>query len=497
MTNTLYDQLIAPHMASQALFAVDDAGQGHSYAQFAGRTAQIAHVLVSMGLTPGDRVLVQGPKTLDFIALYLATVAAGGVFLPLNPAYTRDEVGYFVGDAAPRIVVCGADQLGQMQDVCAGTDAQLMTLTPDGAGSLQRRADAQPTTFDPVPRGPDDLAALLYTSGTTGRSKGAMMSHRNLLSNAVSLVDLWGITDADRLIHALPVFHTHGLFVAMNTCLLAGAQVRFMAGFDLDAIVDEMQNSTLLMGVPTFYTRLLSDARLTPETTANMRLFISGSAPLLAETHADFTTRTGRAILERYGMTETNMISSNPLAGDRVAGTVGYALPGVEVRVIAGDDPAPTGEIGMVEVRGANVFQGYWNMLDKTKAELRDDGFFITGDLGQMDTDGRLSIVGRGKDLIITGGLNVYPKEIEDALNACDGVLESAVFGLPDADFGEQVAAALVMVEGTDADTAQIAQTIAPQLARFKQPKRYEVMAELPRNAMGKVQKNVLRDRFG
>ena len=345
-------------------------------------------------------------------------------------------------------------------------------------------------------RAPDDLAALLYTSGTTGRSKGAMMSHDNLLSNAAVLCDLWRITEADRLIHALPIFHTHGLFVAMNTCLLAGASVRFMGGFDADQILSEMPQSTMMMGVPTFYTRLLDHAALNREVVENMRLFISGSAPLLTETHTEFEARTGHRILERYGMTETNMITSNPYDGARVAGTVGYALPGCEVKITDGQTTLGAGEIGMIEVRGANVFQGYWQMSEKTAEELREDGFFITGDLGVMDDTGRVSIVGRQKDLIISGGYNIYPKEIEDVINEVDGVVESAVFGVPDADFGEAVVAAVVIRTG-GVDAATIAAEVARQLARFKHPRRYEIMDALPRNTMGKVQKNLLRDQFG
>jgi malonyl-CoA/methylmalonyl-CoA synthetase len=326
-----------------------------------------------------------------------------------------------------------------------------------------------------------------------------MMTHRNLLSNAQALTDLWRITAQDRLIHALPIFHTHGLFVALNTSLLAGAAVRFMAGFQPDAVIAELPQSTLMMGVPTFYTRLLADPRLTVSLCSNMRLFISGSAPLLAETHDAFHARTGHTILERYGMTETNMITSNPYDGDRVAGTVGFPLPGTEVVITdpATSVPMPQGTIGMIEVRGPNVFSGYWNMPDKTREELRETGFFSTGDLGVADADGRISIVGRMKDLIIAGGYNIYPKEVEDAVNAVEGVLESAVFGVPDADLGEQVVAALVLEAGAKLTAEDIAAKVAPTLARFKQPRRYVLLDALPRNTMGKVQKNVLRREYG
>ena len=323
-----------------------------------------------------------------------------------------------------------------------------------------------------------------------------MLSHKNLLSNAKSLTDLWQITGKDRLVHALPIFHTHGLFVALNTSLLVGAQVRFMAGFDVETIIAEIPASTLLMGVPTFYTRLLADARLTKDLVHNMRLFVSGSAPLLAETHIEFEDRTGHRILERYGMTETNMITSNPYDGERLAGTVGYPLPGTEVEITdAGQLTAP-GEVGMIEVRGDNVFQGYWNMPEKTAEELRDNGFFITGDLGVKSADARISIVGRQKDMIISGGYNIYPKEIEDVINEVDGVIESAVFGIPSANFGESVLAAVV-TDNSNLTEGDISTRVEPELASFKHPRRYILTDALPRNTMGKVQKNVLRQIYG
>lgn len=491
MTNTLYDALIAPHAQNNDVFLALDDGSAWTYAAFVARAAQLAHVLAANSVRPGDRVVVQSPKLADTIALYAACIQAGAVYLPLNTAYTQSELAYFIGDATPALVVCDAKTLDAMTAVC-GAGSPVLTLSADGAGSLSTQANTMAPTFDTVARGPDDLAALLYTSGTTGRSKGAMLSHKNLLSNAQSLTDLWQITATDRLVHALPIFHTHGLFVAMNTALLAGAQVRFMAGFDVEQIIAELPKSTLMMGVPTFYTRLLADARLDRDLVASMRLFISGSAPLLAETHKDFETRTGHAILERYGMTETNMITSNPYVGARIAGTVGYALPGTEVEVTDNGTPLAAGVIGMIEVRGDNVFSGYWNMPEKTAEDLRDTGFFITGDLGVKAADGRISIVGRQKDLIISGGYNIYPKEIEDVINNITGVLESAVFGVPHPDFGESVLAAVVLIDpaltGDD-----IAAQVTPHLARFKHPRRYLIVEALPRNAMGKVQKNILR----
>ena len=494
MTNTLYDALFAPHANNAAVFLTRDDGSRISYAEFVGRVAQLAHVLMDAGVKPRDRVVVQAPKVTDAVALYGATVQTGAVYLPLNTAYTQSEVRYFIEDAAPTVVVCDAANEAEVSAICPN-NAQVMTLAKDGNGSLSVLANDKPTSFETVARGSDDLAGLLYTSGTTGRSKGAMMSHKNLLSNAQSLTDLWRITSQDRLIHALPIFHTHGLFVALNTALLAGAEVRFMDGFDIDTMIAEIPASTLLMGVPTFYTRLLSDARLDHALTKNMRLFISGSAPLLAETHKAFEDRTGHRILERYGMTETNMITSNPYDGARLAGTVGYALPGTEVVITDRGEPVTTGEIGMIEVRGDNVFQGYWKMPEKTAEELRENGFFITGDLGVKDADGRISIVGRQKDLIISGGYNIYPKEVEDVINDIDGVLESAVFGVPHADFGESVLAAVVL-ENPELSTAKIAATITSALARFKHPRQYIIMQALPRNTMGKVQKNVLRETY-
>ncbi len=494
MTNTLYDALFAPHTDSEATFLTLDDGTTVNYGQFIARVGQLAHVLAKSGVASGDRVVVQAPKVMETLALYGATVQCGAVYLPLNTAYTQSELSYFITDAAPRLIVCDAKDADAMAGIAG--DAHVMTIAGDGSGTLTAAADHRPTTFDAVPRGPDDLAGLLYTSGTTGRSKGAMMSHKNLLSNAQSLTDLWQITSADRLIHALPIFHTHGLFVATNTTLLAGAQMRFMAGFDPETVLAEMPTGSLLMGVPTFYTRLLSDARLDRARVANMRLFVSGSAPLLAETHTAFEERTGHRILERYGMTETNMITSNPYDGARVAGTVGHALPGVEVKVTKDEKEVPRGEIGVIEVRGDNVFKGYWNMPEKTAEELRDNGFFITGDLGVQDEDGRVTIVGRAKDLIIAGGYNIYPKEVEDVINAVPGVVESAVFGVPHPDFGESVIAAVV-IEGVGLTEDALAAQVAPHLARFKHPRRYIIMKALPRNTMGKVQKNLLRAEYG
>ncbi len=497
MTNTLYDSLFARHEGNRAPFLQLDDGRVVSYDAFLKRAAQIAHVLRNSGVSPGDRVVVQAPKLADTIALYAASVQAGAVYLPLNTAYTFAELDYFISDAQPAMIICDSNDEVEIERLAARSGAKLLTLGGDSS-TLSLAADAQPCVFETMERAPDDLAALLYTSGTTGRSKGAMLSHQNLLSNAKALVDMWDITNNDSLIHALPVFHTHGLFVAMNTSLLAGTKVRLMEKFDIGMILEELPHSTLLMGVPTFYTRLLADDGFTKEITGSIRLFISGSAPLLAETHVAFETRTGHRILERYGMTETNMNTSNPYDGERRAGTVGLALPGTEVIVTNPEtgEPLPRGEVGMIEVRGPNVFEGYWQMPQKTAQELRGNGFFITGDLGQYSEDGYLSIVGRSKDLIITGGYNVYPKEIEDVLNDIEGVLESAVFGIPDTEFGEAIIATLVAEPSAQLNMEQIAGTIRDKLSRFKHPRCYELVPDLPRNTMGKVQKNVLREQY-
>ncbi|MEM8700091.1 MAG: AMP-binding protein, partial [Pseudomonadota bacterium] len=374
---------------------------------------------------------------------------------------------------------------------------RIETLDAQGGGSLIERAAGMPETAPVAERSDEDLAAFLYTSGTTGRSKGAMLSQKNLLSNAAALTQHWRFTAEDRLLHALPIFHTHGLFVASNVTLTAGSSMIFLPKFDLDAMIALMPQATSMMGVPTFYTRLLDDARFTANLVAHMRVFISGSAPLLAETHERFEARTGHRILERYGMTETGMNTSNPYEGERRAGTVGFPLPGIEAKVCDSEGAElPQGEIGQIEIRGPNVFQGYWNMPEKTAEELRKNGFFLTGDLGLVDVDGYLHIVGRSKDLIISGGYNIYPKEIELLLDAQPGVKESAVIGLPNADFGEQVVGVVVPEAGMVPDADTLLNAISTDLARFKQPRRIEIMDELPRNSMGKVQKNLLRERF-
>ncbi len=490
----LFDDLDDPKR-----LAIETQDGGHiSYGDLVARAGQMANVLVARGVKPGDRVAVQVEKSVANIVLYLATVRAGAVYLPLNTAYTLNELDYFITDAEPSLVVCDPSKADGLAAIAAKVKAKVETLGPDGKGSLTEAADKASSEFATVPRASDDLAAILYTSGTTGRSKGAMLTHDNLASNSLSLVGYWRFTDKDVLIHALPIYHTHGLFVATNVTLFSRASMIFLPKLDPDLIIKLMARATVLMGVPTFYTRLLQNLALSKETTKHMRLFISGSAPLLAETHREWSARTGHAVLERYGMTETNMNTSNPYDGERVPGAVGFPLPGVSVRVTEPETgkELPRDEIGMIEVKGPNVFKGYWRMPEKTKSEFRDDGFFITGDLGKIDARGYVHILGRGKDLVISGGFNVYPKEIESEIDAMPGVIESAVIGVPHADFGEGVTAVLVCNKGADVTEAAVLQALDGRLAKFKMPKRVFVVDELPRNTMGKVQKNILRDTY-
>ena len=499
MANPLYDRLFGQHLGKSSVFLHLPEGQTLTHAAFLEMAAQYAHVLSALGLATGDRVAVQVAKSPQALAVVAACVQAGIVFLPLNTAYTADEVQYFVADSGARLLICDAASREGLIPVAKGCGAALETMNADGSGTFASRAEDMPTQFDTVDRDADDLAAFLYTSGTTGRSKGAMLTQENLLSNAEVLTEYWRFTSDDVLLHALPIFHTHGLFVATNITLLAGGSMIFLPKFDQEAVLHHLPQATAMMGVPTFYTRLLGDARFTHELASHMRLFVSGSAPLLADTHVQFEARTGHRILERYGMTETNMNTSNPYEGERRAGTVGFALPGIEVKITDSQtgDALPQGEIGEIEVRGPNVFKGYWNMPEKTAEELRADGFFITGDLGQIDGDGYLQIVGRNKDLVISGGYNIYPKEIELLLDDQPGVLESAVIGVPHPDFGETVVGLVVGEQGADPDLEAISASIGASLARFKQPKKLILVPELPRNTMGKVQKNALRAQYG
>lgn len=498
MSNPLYDALFRPHEGSGKLFLALKDGREISYSGFLGVVARFARVLVEAGVKPGDRVALQARKSPEALAVYAACVATGAVFLPLNTAYTPAEVDYFVSDSGARLLIVDAAGEMALAPVAARAGAVLMTLNGDGSGSLAEAAKTRPERFKPVGCKADDLAALLYTSGTTGRSKGAMLTQANLLSNAEALVEAWRFTGEDVLLHALPIFHTHGLFVATNVMLAVGGAMIFLPALDVDDLIALLPKATAMMGVPTFYTRLLGDPRLNRELVRHIRLFISGSAPLLAETHREFEARTGHRILERYGMTETSMNTSNPYDGERRAGTVGFPLPGVEVRIADPDSGAllPQGRTGIIEVRGPNVFKGYWNMPEKTREEFRADGFFITGDLGTIDAEGYLTIVGRAKDLVISGGYNIYPKEVELLLDGEPGVLESAVIGAPHPDLGEAVVAVVARQPGASLDEAALIASIAGRLARFKQPRRLFIVDELPRNTMGKVQKNVLRDRY-
>lgn len=496
MTNPLYDTLFGRHSGRSDPFLF--CGEAVlSYSAFLTRGQRFAAEVAALGLVAGDRLAVQIDKSADALAIYAACAQLGVIFLPLNTAYTAAEVAYFVENSGARLFLCRPQDQAALGSVAKAAGAMLRTLGADGEGSIASAADARDPRTVVTPRERHDLAAFLYTSGTTGRSKGAMLTQDNLLSNAGVLAEAWEFTDKDILLHALPIFHTHGLFVGTNITLIAGGAMIFQPGFNLDALIAGLPHATCLMGVPTFYTRLLNDLRFTRDLVGHMRLFVSGSAPLLAETHLQFETVTGHRILERYGMTETNMNTSNPYDGERRAGTVGKALPGVDVKVT---DPAtgatlPAGEIGLIEVRGPNVFAGYWQMPEKTAEELRADGFFITGDLGVLDKDGYVSILGRNKDLIIAGGFNIYPKEIEELLDALPGVLESAVIGVPHSDFGESPVA-VVVAKKDGVRLVDLRAALELSLAKFKQPREIFVVPELPRNTMGKVQKNVLRQMY-
>lgn len=458
---------------------------------------RFASVLVSLGVQRQDRIAVQVEKSAEAVCLYLACLQVGGIYLPLNTAYTITEVEYFLADSKPTVFVC--DPSVQHRDYHSiSTVTKILTLGSDGDGSLCKNADKIAPLQNKVAVAPTDLAAILYTSGTTGRSKGAMLTHQNLTSNCQSLLDAWEFTSADHLIHALPIFHTHGLFVACNMVLASGASMDFLSRFDAEQIISLCKNATVLMGVPTFYSRLLASKNLTQDATRSIRLFVSGSAPLQVETHRDFKTRTGHVILERYGMTETCMITSNPYNGVRRSGTVGLALPQVKLRIVGfgSTTPVKPGEPGAIEVKGPNVFKGYWQMPEKTASEFRHDGYFITGDIGYVDEQGYLTIVGRDKDLIISGGYNIYPKEVEILIDEVSGVLESAVIGIPTTDLGEVVVAVVVPDGTTKLNSNHILNHIKLKLARYKQPRQIFLVDELPRNVMGKVMKNRLREIY-
>lgn len=495
MANLLYDNFFAKlNTRDDALLVLSD-NTHISGKSFLETIHKQANALKTCKVQKGERLVVQAEKSPEILALYCACLSIGAIFVPLNSAYTPAEMDYFIGNAEPRLIITDSANLEKLAPIAEKYNTRIESLVKNGFDKICAEQSSQliPTDCDS-----NDLAIFIYTSGTTGRSKGAMLSHGNLLSNAEVLVAQWRFTADDVLLHALPIYHLHGLCVACNIAFASGGSMIFLPKFDIDSILEFIPRATTMMGVPTFYTRLLNDARFTSDATRDMRLFISGSAPLLAATHIAFEARTSHRILERYGMSETNMNTSNPYDGERRAGTVGFPLPGVEIMVTHSETGAalPKGEIGMLEVRGANVFQGYWQMPEKTKVQLRANGFFITGDLGKIDDDGYVHIVGREKDLIISGGLNIYPKEIELLLNEQDYVLESAVIGVPHADFGEAVVAILAASKNDTPNINRIKENLAERLAKFKQPRDYKVVAELPCNTMGKVMKNELRKQF-
>jgi malonyl-CoA/methylmalonyl-CoA synthetase len=496
MTDNLFTRFSESPLHRGKVFLSPPGRAPVSFAQAFDAAGRYARVLAAHGAVKGDRIAVQVEKSPEALFLYLACLRAGLVYLPLNTGYTASELAYFIGDARPRIFVCAPRDKEMLAGILP--QGEILTLGDDGlSGTLLEEAGRQSPDFPTAELGKDDLASILYTSGTTGVSKGAMLTHGNLWSNAAVLKDAWRFTHNDVLVHALPIFHIHGLFVATNICLAARASMLLLPKFDIEAVFRSLPAATCMMGVPTFYVRMQQDPRLDKSTAGHMRLFVSGSAPLLAETHRAWSERTGQAILERYGMTETNMNTSNPYEGKRKPGSVGFALPGTDLRIADEEGtPLPQGEIGMIEVRGPNVFAGYWGMPEKTAAEFRPDGFFITGDLGMIDAEGYVHIVGRAKDLIISGGFNVYPKEIESLIDELPGVAESAVIGLPHGDFGEGVTAVVILNKGARLSESDILSALQGRLAKFKLPKAVLFIDQFPRNALGKVQKNLLRDKY-
>jgi malonyl-CoA/methylmalonyl-CoA synthetase len=502
MNMNLYSLLAAhfPADPAAACMILPD-GRAWTYDDVERASGRIANLIAALGLSPGDRVAAQVEKTPEALVLYLAALRAGMVFLPLNPAYRRHELEYFLGDAKPALLVCRPSERALADELAARAGvAHVMELDDSGRGTLIDAAAPQPDAFATVPRTPAHLAAILYTSGTTGRSKGAMLSHGNLAHNAQTLHDYWQFQPGDVLLHMLPIFHVHGLFVACHTALLNASAMLFEPKFDAARAIALLPQATVMMGVPTFYVRLLHEPGFGRETCRNMRLFVSGSAPLLKETFDEFRARSGHTLLERYGMTEGGMFASNPCQGERRGGTVGYPLPGTEIRIVGADGtPVKSGRVGEIQVRGENVFAGYWGMPEKTREEFTADGFFRTGDMGSWDADFYLTISGRAKDMVITGGLNVYPKEIEALIDALPGVAESAVIGLPHADYGEAVTAVVAPqknAEGRALTEPGIIAAIKDELANYKVPKWVYLVDELPRNAMGKVQKNLLRSTY-
>lgn len=502
----LFAALRAAFPANLDAVAVEtDHGLNYTWRDLDRASAMMANLLEGLKLPKGSRIAVQVEKSVEALMLYLATLRAGYVFLPLNTAYQSAEIEYFIGNAEPAVVVCTSANFGWVSKIAfkAGSH-HVFTLDDNRSGTLLERAAQQRDQHKTAVKKADELAAILYTSGTTGRSKGAMLTHGNMLSNAQTLKTYWAWKKGDVLIHALPIFHVHGLFVAIHGALINGSKMIWMAKFDPKFVIAKMPEATVFMGVPTLYVRLLAEPSLTKQAASHMRLFIAGSAPLLIETFTEWQQRTGHTILERYGMSETVMLTSNPYTADkrhggqseRRGGTVGFPLPGVKLRVQSDEGKAlPVGEIGNIQVKGPNVFQAYWRMPEKTKEEFTTDGFFKTGDVGKFDDRGYVTIVGRSKDLIISGGYNVYPAEIEGYINEMPGVAESALVGVPHPDFGEVGVAVVIAKAGAELDAEQIIANLKSQLANFKIPKKCFVVPELPRNTMGKVQKNLLRDQ--
>jgi len=484
-------------------------GTRFSYADAWRESARIANYLAASGLEPGDRITIQAPKSPQAVWLYLACLRAGYIYQPLNEAYQPKELEFFVNDAEPRVIVCAPAGMDTFASLVTGRDCKLLTMDQAGHGSLTDGAAVMQDTFTTLDCDRDTIAVLLYSSGTTGTPKGAMLTHGNLATNTATLVSAWGFSADDTLLHALPIYHAHGLFVGLGCTMTSGCAMTFLPKFEVRQVMRHLPDATVMMGIPTFYSRLLGETDFGPQTCRSSRLFISGSAPLPAEMHQQFQSRTGHAILERYGMTETSMLSSNPLDGERRPGTVGPALPGVTIRVVdAADRRIPAGEIGNIQVKGPNVFKGYWRLRKKTAAEFTTDGFFRTGDQGSLAADGYLMIIGRSKDMIISGGLNVYPREVEQAIDELDGVVESAVVGVPHADFGEAVIAIAVIESGLksggksagefagESAEQDLIAALRGRLANFKVPKRLFFVPQLPRNTMGKVQKNTLRQQY-
>ena len=493
----LYTHLIQPNVNNKKTFLLLDDGTEISYKDFISLASKISHKLTKLGLKVGDHILVKSSKSKETLSLYLASILTGSVFFPLNSNYTLNETIYFIEDSKPSFLVCESSEIENIKPICDDIGCKILSLNANGEGEVTNDLENLDSFFKPNTRENDDLAALLYTSGTTGKPKGAMLTQQNLVSNARQLISLWNMNSNDTLIHSLPIYHTHGLFVAINTSMMSGTTIRFIKNFNIDSVIEAFNYSTLMMGVPTFYTRLLKDKRLNKSLTQNMKLFISGSAPLLTKTHQDFYNITGHRILERYGMTETNMNTSNPFDGERKAGSVGKPIKDISVRInkTKGDKDTARNEIGMIEIKGPNVFKGYLNNPEKTQEAFTKDGYFITGDIGFFDEDGYLFISGRNKDLIISGGFNVYPKEIEDVINRHKSVIESAVFGINDNDLGEVPIAAVVMINDNK-EIKDLSVFVENNLVKYKIPKKYIVINELPRNIMGKVQKNILKDKY-